>query len=60
MSRLPNISGREAVKAVPAVGFLGRCSCLLIKILLELSRLEWLKVACPKCGEEMTQYLTPQ
>ena len=33
---------------------------LLIKILRELSRLEWLKVACPKCGEEMTQYLTPQ
>jgi len=24
------------------------------------SRLEWLKVVCPKCGEEMTQYLTPQ
>jgi hypothetical protein len=34
--------------------------CLLIKTLRELSRLEWLKVACPKCGEEMTQYLTPQ
>jgi hypothetical protein len=33
---------------------------LLIKNLRELSRLEWLKVACPKCGEEMTQYLTPQ
>ena len=33
---------------------------LLIKTLRELSRLEWLKVACPKCGEEMTQYLTPQ
>lgn len=33
---------------------------LLIKALRELSRLEWLKVACPKCGEEMTQYLTPQ
>jgi ribosomal protein S27E len=32
----------------------------LIKTLRELSRLEWLKVACPKCGEEMTQYLTPQ
>jgi redox-regulated HSP33 family molecular chaperone len=25
-----------------------------------LSRLEWLKVTCPQCGEEMTQYLTPQ
>ncbi len=33
---------------------------LLIKTIRELSRLEWLKVACPKCGEEMTQYLTPQ
>ena len=32
----------------------------LIKTLRELSRLEWLKVTCPKCGEEMTQYLTPQ
>lgn len=32
----------------------------LIKTLRELSRLEWLKVICPKCGEEMTQYLTPQ
>jgi ribosomal protein S27E len=33
---------------------------LLIKTLRELSRLEWLKVTCSKCGEEMTQYLTPQ
>jgi hypothetical protein len=33
---------------------------LLIKTVRELSRLEWLKVACPNCGEEMTQYLTPQ
>lgn len=32
----------------------------LIKTLRDLSRLEWLKVACPKCGEEMTQYLTIQ
>jgi ribosomal protein S27E len=32
----------------------------LIKIIRDLTRLEWLKVACPKCGEEMTQYLTPQ
>lgn len=31
----------------------------LIKIIRDLTRLEWLKVACPKCGEEMTQYLTP-
>ncbi len=32
----------------------------LIKTLRDLSRLEWLKVECPKCGEEMTQYLTDQ
>ncbi len=32
----------------------------LIKTIRDLSRLEWLKVTCPKCGEEMTQYLTPQ
>ena len=39
--------------------FLADAAGLLIKILRELSRLKWLKVACPKCGEEMTQYLTP-
>ena len=33
---------------------------LLIKSMRDLSHLEWLKVACPKCSEEMTQYLTPQ
>jgi hypothetical protein len=33
---------------------------LLIRTLRDLSRLDWLKVTCPKCGEEMTQYLTPQ
>ncbi|MDM7935820.1 MAG: toll/interleukin-1 receptor domain-containing protein [Methanothrix sp.] len=32
----------------------------LIRALRELSRLEWLKVTCPSCGEEMTQYLTDQ
>ena len=32
----------------------------LIRTLRELTRLEWLKIVCPKCGEEMTQYLTPQ
>jgi hypothetical protein len=36
------------------------CIGLLIKTIRDLSRLEWLKVSCPKCGEEMTQYLTPQ
>lgn len=33
---------------------------LLIRTLRDLSSLEWLKVTCPHCGEEMTQYLTPQ
>jgi hypothetical protein len=32
----------------------------LVRTIRELSRLDWLKVLCPKCGEEMTQYLTPQ
>jgi hypothetical protein len=36
------------------------CIGLLIRTIRELSRLEWLKVTCPRCGEEMTQYLTPQ
>lgn len=33
---------------------------LLIKTIRDLSRLEWLKVTCPSCAEEMTQYLSPQ
>jgi hypothetical protein len=32
----------------------------LIRTIRDLSQLQWLKVACPNCGEEMTQYLTPQ
>ena len=32
----------------------------LIRTLRDLSCLDWLKVTCPNCGEEMTQYLTPQ
>lgn len=32
----------------------------LMRTLRDLSSLDWLKVTCPKCGEEMTQYLTPQ
>jgi hypothetical protein len=32
----------------------------LIRTFRALTRLEWLKVSCPKCGEEMTQYLTTQ
>ncbi|WP_292477799.1 toll/interleukin-1 receptor domain-containing protein [Methanothrix sp.] len=33
---------------------------ILIKTIRELGRLEWLKVVCPRCEEEMTQYLTDQ
>jgi ribosomal protein S27E len=32
----------------------------LIRTVRDLSQLQWLKVTCPGCGEEMTQYLTPQ
>jgi len=32
----------------------------LVKTLRDLSRLEWLRITCPCCGEEMTQYLTIQ
>lgn len=32
----------------------------LIETLRQLTRLEWLKIKCPYCGEEMTQYITPQ
>jgi hypothetical protein len=32
----------------------------LIRTIRELSSLDWLKLTCPNCGEEMTQYLTPQ
>jgi hypothetical protein len=32
----------------------------LIKMMRDLTRLDWLKVTCPRCGEEMTQYLTPK
>lgn len=36
------------------------CIALLLRSLRELGRLEWLKVVCPHCGEEMTQYMTSQ
>lgn len=26
----------------------------------QLTRLDWLKIKCPYCGEEMTQYITPE
>lgn len=32
----------------------------VIRNMRDLTRLEWLKIKCPKCGEEMTQYLPPQ
>ncbi|TGC09363.1 toll/interleukin-1 receptor domain-containing protein [Methanolobus halotolerans] len=32
----------------------------LIYGLRQLTRLEWLKINCPHCEEEMTQYMTPQ
>ena len=32
----------------------------LIYSIRRLTRLEWLKISCPHCGEEMTQYMTPQ
>jgi len=32
----------------------------IIQNLRELTRLDWLKIKCPYCGEEMTQYISPQ
>lgn len=32
----------------------------LIETLRQLTRLEWVKIKCPYCGEEMTQYITSQ
>lgn len=32
----------------------------LIYTLRNLAKLEWLRIKCPYCGEEMTQYITPQ
>lgn len=32
----------------------------LIRAIRDLTHLEWLRIQCPGCGEEMTQYLTPQ
>jgi TIR domain len=33
---------------------------VLIRTFRELTKLEWLKIKCPGCNEEMTQYLTLQ
>ncbi|MCQ1535585.1 toll/interleukin-1 receptor domain-containing protein [Methanosarcina sp. KYL-1] len=32
----------------------------LIQNIREITRLDWLKIKCPYCGEEMTQYISPQ
>jgi hypothetical protein len=32
----------------------------LIQSIRQLTRLEWLKIKCPYCGEEMTQYISPE
>lgn len=32
----------------------------LIYTLRNLTTFEWLRIKCPHCGEEMTQYMTPQ
>jgi ribosomal protein S27E len=32
----------------------------LIQNLRQLTRLDWLKIKCPYCGEEMTQYISPE
>lgn len=32
----------------------------VIQNIRQLTRLDWLKIKCPYCGEEMTQYITPQ
>lgn len=33
---------------------------MVIQSIRDLTRLDWLKIRCPYCGEEMTQYMTPQ
>ncbi|SET01070.1 TIR domain-containing protein [Methanococcoides vulcani] len=33
---------------------------VVIKDIRQLTKLDWLKIKCPHCGEEMTQYITPQ
>jgi len=32
----------------------------LIQNIRQLTRLDWLKIKCPYCGEEMTQYVSPE
>ncbi|WP_048815542.1 toll/interleukin-1 receptor domain-containing protein [Methanosalsum zhilinae] len=33
---------------------------MVVQNIRNLTRLDWLKIRCPYCGEEMTQYITPQ
>ncbi|AKB33191.1 hypothetical protein MSSIH_2501 [Methanosarcina siciliae HI350] len=32
----------------------------LIQNMRQLTKLDWLKIKCPYCGEEMTQYISPE
>jgi len=32
----------------------------LIRNMRQLTKLDWLKIKCPYCGEEMTQYISPE
>jgi phage FluMu protein Com len=32
----------------------------LLCTLRNLTNFEWLRIQCPHCGKEMTQYITPQ
>lgn len=32
----------------------------LIQNIRQLTKLDWLKIKCPYCGEEMTQYISPE
>ena len=32
----------------------------LIQGIIQLTKLDWLKIKCPYCGEEMTQYISPE
>ena len=33
---------------------------MVLQSIRDLTRLDWLKIICPYCEEEMTQYITPQ
>lgn len=52
------------ISHLPVIGFSGDtyedALGVVIKDLRQLTKLDWLKIKCPHCGEEMTQYITPQ